>query len=179
VLAEDKNHPEMHASIVETLGKLGDKRAVESLCKVLLEDKAHPEVRMAAANALGEFKDAKALESLKTAVGDEDGGVRSAAALATTKIMKEKYDREAGHAKLLSGIKYKDYAVMGSFIDDQGKKPEIQKMKVDSANKSISDLGLSPSDTATGHAMVKVFTWTLGKPEKKPEEVAEKKKMPL
>jgi HEAT repeat protein len=64
----------------ESLGKLGDARAVEPLI-VALEDK-DSSVRSSAANALGRLGDACAVEPLITALGDEDQQVRWTAAKA-------------------------------------------------------------------------------------------------
>lgn len=57
------------------LGRIGNRKAVEPLIKILLEDE-NGFVRSGAANALGSIKDEKAVEALKKAMNDESSYVR-------------------------------------------------------------------------------------------------------
>lgn len=57
------DNPEFVAQLVETLGQIGDPRAVEPLCQ-LLSDQTPYKVRMAIVKALGEFNDPRAIEAL-------------------------------------------------------------------------------------------------------------------
>jgi len=169
---KDKNSDVCMAG-VEAVVKIDAKGAVESLSKVLVENKDHPEVRMAAANALGDFKDRRALESLKGALGDEDSGVRNAAALATTKIMKEKYDEETAKRLLLGAVTSKDSTLMKTVVDYQRTRPEIKKTMEDATKRLISTL--PPIQQKTAAALS--FTIGIGGVAKKPGE--ERKKVSL
>lgn len=57
------------------LGRIGNKKAVDPLIKILLEDE-NGFVRSGAANALGAINDEKAVEPLKKAMNDESSYVR-------------------------------------------------------------------------------------------------------
>jgi len=69
---------------VEELGKLQDKRAVESLIEVLSDEDKN--LRAVATSSLGSFKDDRAVEALITALKDEAGEVRREAVLALGRI---------------------------------------------------------------------------------------------
>jgi hypothetical protein len=74
----------LRTGAAETLGKIGDKRAVESLIEALRDEDC--DVRKEAAYALGEIGDKRAVEPLIAALRDEDSGVREAAASALGEI---------------------------------------------------------------------------------------------
>jgi len=69
---------------VEELGKLQDKRAVESLIEVLSDEDKN--LRAVATSSLGSFKDDRAVEALIAALKDEAGEVRREAVLALGRI---------------------------------------------------------------------------------------------
>jgi len=65
--------------IIDLLGELGDRRAVEPLMAVLSDD--DPEVREFAVKALGNISDPRALPALQRALGDQAGEVVGRAAI--------------------------------------------------------------------------------------------------
>ena len=71
-------------SAAESLGKIGDKRAVEPLIKALGDKYEY--VRNSAVDALGEIGDKRAVEPLIKALGDEDWRACNSAAIALGKI---------------------------------------------------------------------------------------------
>jgi HEAT repeat protein len=74
----------LRQAAAETLGKLGDPRAVKPLIAALKDENA--EVRQAAAEALGEIGDPHAVEPLIAVLKDENAEVRQAAAEALGEI---------------------------------------------------------------------------------------------
>jgi len=58
-------------TVINAIGELGDKEAVEPLLQILVDDKESPGPRMAAARALGGFGDARAVEPLLQILKDE------------------------------------------------------------------------------------------------------------
>jgi len=70
--------PAVRAAAAESLGDIGDARAVEPLIDSLRS--VEWQVRAAAAKALGQLKDARAIEPLCNALLDKDFNVRAAAA---------------------------------------------------------------------------------------------------
>ena len=70
-------------SMADTLGKIGDPRAVEPLISALGDEAV---VRSAATSALGKIGDPRAVEPLISALGDEDEGFRCEAAAALGEI---------------------------------------------------------------------------------------------
>lgn len=79
--------PSVRINAIETLGEMGDARAVKYLIKVLKKDKDE-EVRCYAADALGMIGDERAVESLIQALRDEDENVQEFAEDALVKIGK-------------------------------------------------------------------------------------------
>ncbi len=73
---------------VETLGKIGDERSVESLTNILRDD--DPEMRWRAAQALGSIGDERAVEALINALTDDDRTVRLIVIRALDKIGDER-----------------------------------------------------------------------------------------
>ncbi|NIM18215.1 MAG: hypothetical protein GTO45_39950 [Candidatus Aminicenantes bacterium] len=76
-------------SIIEVLGKIGDKRAVEPLINSLKDENAR--VREGAVEALGKIKDKRAIEPLIHSLKDENANVREVAVEALGKM----YDKRA------------------------------------------------------------------------------------
>ena len=74
----------VHLSTAIALGKIGDKRAVEPLIKALGDKYEY--VRNSAVDALGEIGDKRAVEPLIKALGDEDWRACNSAAIALGKI---------------------------------------------------------------------------------------------
>ncbi len=72
----------MRRAAAETLGQIGDPRAVEPLIAALRDDG----VRMAAIEALGQIRDPRAVEPLAAALNDREYSCREAAAEALGKI---------------------------------------------------------------------------------------------
>ncbi len=75
-----------------SLGKIGDKRAVDPLIKALRD--SNEDVREDAAEALGEIGDPRAVNILSELVHDEDKIVRKRAKEALEKIKKRKSSRK-------------------------------------------------------------------------------------
>ncbi len=76
--------PRSRFDAVESLGELGDKRAVEPLIKLLGDEEES--VRRAVAEALGKLGDKRAVEPLLALFWDEDAELRSAAREAVEKL---------------------------------------------------------------------------------------------
>jgi len=66
----------------EALGRIGDRRAVEPLIRVLSNADSHVRESAAAAEALGRIGSDRAVEPLKRTLNDADRDVRSSAAQA-------------------------------------------------------------------------------------------------
>lgn len=77
-LANDYDDPDVRVAIIETLGELGDPRAVEQLTDLLMDDFVN--VCLAAAEALGSIGDPAAVPALIRALSDEYEAVCMAAA---------------------------------------------------------------------------------------------------
>ncbi|MEA3488865.1 MAG: HEAT repeat domain-containing protein, partial [Candidatus Omnitrophota bacterium] len=84
----------------ETLGRLGDKGAVEPLLKKLSDP--DPGVRKAVAIALGELGDKRAIEPLLSMLSDPDPGVRRAVTVALRKLRATRAQMVDGYIKALS-----------------------------------------------------------------------------
>jgi len=109
VAALADSDPRLRRAVVETLGKIGDVRAAESLMAALKDDESSM-VRFAAARALGKIGDPRAVEPLVTALGDVPDhefapDVREAASEALEKIGAPAVE------SLVAALKDKDYAV--------------------------------------------------------------------
>lgn len=79
--AEDKDRPE-----AVDLGRIGDRRAVPMLARLLLDRAAPSAYRTEAARLLGQLQDASVAESLWLAVGDDDERVSAESAIALGEI---------------------------------------------------------------------------------------------
>lgn len=88
VALKDSDSAGSRAEIAETLGTLGDKRAVEPLKECLLD--RNPQARMQAAKALGKLKDKLATNSLIGCLNDNSKEVRLAVVEALKSLADEK-----------------------------------------------------------------------------------------
>ena len=75
---------QMRGHAAETLGEIGNLRAVKELISTLNDE--NPWVRMSAANALGNIGDARAVEPLKNILNDKNHDVQITAANALEKL---------------------------------------------------------------------------------------------
>jgi HEAT repeat protein len=92
---------EVRATLMETLGRLGDHRALPTVLQLLKDRDA--EVRQNAADALGRLGDETAIESLMMAMVDEHPGVRQAA-LRSASMVDPYWERSSRAQALLPRI---------------------------------------------------------------------------